>query len=77
MARDICVTVGERIRVARGERHWTQQMLADHAELTREHIVRIENGTAEMGLRTFEKIAQALEVNYCFLLQGRPEPKSS
>jgi len=44
------------------KRGWTQQILADHAELTREHISAIETGRSEPGLRALERIAGALEV---------------
>jgi len=37
-------------------------MLADHAELTREHMSELESGKKEMGVRTLERIAKALEV---------------
>lgn len=36
-------------------------MLADHAELTREHISAVETARAEVGLRALERIARALE----------------
>lgn len=63
MATDICVRVGRRIRVLRTKREWTQAMLADHAELTREHLSELENGHKEIGIRALEKIARALGVN--------------
>lgn len=62
MATDICVRIGRRMRVLRTERGWTQDMLADHAALTREHVSELENGHKEMGVRTLERIAQAFEV---------------
>jgi DNA-binding Xre family transcriptional regulator len=37
-------------------------MLADHAEITREHLSELESGKKEMGVRTLERIAGALEV---------------
>jgi transcriptional regulator with XRE-family HTH domain len=46
---DICVRVGRRIRSLRLKRGWTQQMLADHAQLTREHVSAGETGKAEPG----------------------------
>ena len=61
MATDICARVGRRIRTLRYRRGWTQAMLADHAELTREHISAVETGRAEVGLRALERIALALE----------------
>lgn len=41
----------------------TQAMLADHAELTREHLSELENGKKEIGVRALERITQALELN--------------
>ena len=63
MATDICVRIGRRIRVLRTERGWTQAMLADHSELTREHLSELENGHKEIGVRALEKIALALNLN--------------
>ncbi len=62
MATDICFVVGKRIKSLRKERGWTQQMLADHAQLTREHVSVIERGHAEPGLRILARIAASLEV---------------
>lgn len=36
-------------------------MLADHSELTREHISAVETARSEPGLRALERIANALE----------------
>ena len=63
MAKDICVQIGRRIRVLRTERGWTQVMLADHAELTREHLSELENGHKEIGVRALEKIVHALDLS--------------
>jgi transcriptional regulator with XRE-family HTH domain len=62
MATDICVKIGRRIRVLRTQRGWAQSMLADHAAITREHLSELENGNKEMGVRTLERIANALKV---------------
>jgi transcriptional regulator with XRE-family HTH domain len=35
-------------------------MLADHAEMAREHLSELENGHKEIGVRTLERIASAL-----------------
>ena len=63
MATDICVWVGKRIRALRLKRGWTQQLLADHAQLAREHISAIETARSEPGLRALERIALALDVS--------------
>ena len=68
MATDICVRIGRRIRLPRTERGWTQAMLADHAELTREHLSELENGNKEIGVRALERIAIALDKNLSELL---------
>ena len=62
--------IGRRIRVLRTEREWTQAMLADHADLTREHLSELENGHKEMGVRALEKIASALDVNLDKFFEG-------
>lgn len=38
-------------------------MLADHSELAREHVVRVEAGQKEVGIETLDKILSALEVS--------------
>jgi transcriptional regulator with XRE-family HTH domain len=38
-------------------------MLADHSELTREHLSELENGHKEIGVRALEKIVLALNLN--------------
>jgi len=62
MASDICVRVGRKIRALRRAKGWSQQLLADHAELERAHLSRLEDGKREAGLRVLERIAEALEV---------------
>jgi len=69
-APDICEIVGARIRSLREKRGWTQQMLADHASLSREHINKIENGEAEPGLRALYRIAASLEISLGKLLNS-------
>ncbi len=62
MATDICVRVGNRIRELRQAKEWSQQMLADHAQIERAHLTRLEEGRKEAGLRVLERIAEALGV---------------
>ena len=62
MAKDICARVGKRIRELRAARGWTQAMLADHAELAREHLSELERGRKEIGIRALARVAAALEV---------------
>lgn len=62
MAIDICKRVGRKIAALRTAKGWSQQLLADHAQISREHVLRIEAGQKELGMRTLERIATALEV---------------
>jgi transcriptional regulator with XRE-family HTH domain len=45
-------------------------MLADHAELTREHLSELENGHKEIGVRALEKIVGALDLNLHQFFEG-------
>ena len=62
--------IGRRIRVLRTERGWTQAMLADHAELTREHLSELENGHKEIGVKALEKIVVALDLSLQQFFEG-------
>jgi transcriptional regulator with XRE-family HTH domain len=44
-------------------------MLADHADITREHLSELECGKKEIGVRTLEKIAGALDTAPADLLK--------
>lgn len=70
MATDICIAIGRRIRVLRTQKGWTQAMLADHAELTREHLSELENGNKEIGARALERISSALDVKLSQFFDG-------
>ncbi len=70
MATDICVAVGQRIRQLRQAKGWSQQILADHAQIERSHLARLEEGKREAGLRMLAKLAVALEVEPSDLLSG-------
>lgn len=76
MASDICVRVGRRIRELRQEKGWSQQLLADHAELERAHLSRLEEGKREAGLRVLERIARALDVEVEDLVRRGPVKRS-
>jgi transcriptional regulator with XRE-family HTH domain len=63
MATDICIRIGRRIRDLRLKQGMTQTILADHAQITREHLSELENGKKEIGVRTLERITAALGVS--------------
>ncbi len=45
-------------------------MLADHAELTREHLSEVEGGKKEIGVRTLDRIVRALDVSLANFFDG-------
>jgi transcriptional regulator with XRE-family HTH domain len=63
VAIDICKRIGRRIRNLRLGRGMTQVMLADHAQITREHLSELENGKKEIGVRILERIVSSLGVS--------------
>ena len=62
--------LGRRIRALRIDRGWTQQILADHAELTRESISAIENGRFDPTFSTLKRLAQALDLKLEEVFKG-------
>jgi transcriptional regulator with XRE-family HTH domain len=45
-------------------------MLADHAELTREHLSELEGGKKEIGVKLLERIIQALDLSWLRFFDG-------
>lgn len=45
-------------------------MLADHAEMTREHLSELENGHKEIGIQILDRITRALEVSLSQFFEG-------
>jgi len=70
MATGDCKALGKRIRALRGAKGWTQQLLADHAELPRESISAIENGRFDPTFSTLTRIAAALGLKLDEMLHG-------
>lgn len=67
---DVCVKIGRRIRVLRTAKGWTQAMLADHAQIAREHLSELENGHKEAGARTLQAIADAFDMSLAEFFRG-------
>lgn len=62
-------TVGRRIREAREDRRWSQERLAEHAELARVTVVRIELGVQAARLDHLYLIADALGIPLSHLVR--------
>lgn len=61
---------GRRLREAREEKGWTQEELADRADLTSVQISRVERGVREVRLTTLLKLVAALGVKPDQLMDG-------
>lgn len=55
--------VGERIRDIRNGRNWSQEELADRANISRSYMGEIERGQSSATIESLEKITDALEIS--------------
>ncbi|MGA3126072.1 MAG: helix-turn-helix transcriptional regulator [Candidatus Korobacteraceae bacterium] len=70
VTRDICVTLGERIRQLRTDRGWRQIDLAEEAGVHENFVTDLELGRKEACLRTLQKLASAFDMKVAELLKG-------
>jgi transcriptional regulator with XRE-family HTH domain len=68
-------TIGERVRRLRKARDWTQVALAYNAGRAPSVVSQIETGKREPELSTVKSLAEALEVDWRYLLLGDQLPK--
>ncbi len=71
MASSIRIWIGRRIRFLRTEKGWTQQILADHADMNREHLSELENGKRDPDCGMVEKLAKAMGLTLEQFFRGR------
>ena len=64
------VRFGENVRNAREERAWTQEKLADRADVDQTFISGIERGARNPTVITISKLAKALGVSAAELCGG-------
>lgn len=55
-------TFGKRVRELRKDRGWTQERLAEAADLHENYVSRLETGEQEPGLFVILRLCRALEV---------------
>jgi transcriptional regulator with XRE-family HTH domain len=60
MRERVGLIVGRRIRDLRQAKGWSQEKLAEEADLDRTYIGRIERGEKNIGVENLVKIAEAL-----------------
>jgi len=71
MATAISIWIGKRILALRKQKGWSQQILADHAAMNREHLSDLENGKYEPSAGLIERLSKALGVTLEEFFRGR------
>ena len=69
-------TIGERVRRLRTAKGWTQVALAYNAGRAPSVVSQVETGKRQPELSTIKHLAEALEVDWRYLLLGDQLPKS-
>lgn len=65
--------IGERIKLARKSKKFTQKALAEEINLSSNYIYLIESGNEKPSDRTVKDICSKLKVNYHWLVNGTGE----
>lgn len=73
MKKDTLETLGQRIRAQRKALGWTQEELADNAEIDRSYIGGVERGQRNLTFNVLCKICEALRCDVATLTTGIPE----
>ena len=63
------LTMGDRIQDTRKKRGFTQEQLAEQAEITVEYISQIERGLKTPSMQVFIKLVEILDVSADYLLR--------
>ena len=62
--------LGKRIRLLRLQKGWSQERLAEEANLGRTFAGSIERGEKDLRIKTLCKLCDALEKSFAELMQG-------
>lgn len=68
MVDDVYIQAGRRIRRFRKKKGYSEEELAEKAEITRKFLHRIETGQSGFSAGTLVKLSNALEVNCNYIL---------
>jgi transcriptional regulator with XRE-family HTH domain len=66
---DIKIRFGRRLRELRLERGWSQEILANLAEIDRTYIPGIESGKRNVSIMVIQKLSKVLEMSISDLLK--------
>jgi XRE family transcriptional regulator, regulator of sulfur utilization len=64
---DAAATLGRRIRQLRDRKGWTQEQLAEHADIQKTYLAETENGKRNPSLKHLQKLAKAFHVGIAAL----------
>lgn len=67
---DIKIRFGKRLRELRLEKGWSQEALANLAEIDRTYIPGIENGRRNISIVVIEKLALVFSISVSDFLKG-------
>jgi transcriptional regulator with XRE-family HTH domain len=70
MPEDVKKLVGTQIRFFREKKGWSQEGLAERADLDRTYIGRIERGEKNIGIENLTRIARTLGTTVAVLVKG-------
>jgi transcriptional regulator with XRE-family HTH domain len=71
MPDDVVRKVGRRIRELRQKKGWSQEKLAEEADLHRTYIGQVERGEKSIGVENLYRLARALSVRAGSLLPDK------
>ena len=60
---DIAVIVGERIKELRNKKAWTQEQLAEYADLLVSYLIALEKGRKNASVNVIYRIANAFDIS--------------
>ena len=66
---DITIALGKRIRSLRQSKGWTQEPLAEYADLHVSYIVLLEKGANRATIETLDKLSKAFGLSIADLVQ--------
>jgi transcriptional regulator with XRE-family HTH domain len=66
----VLAAFGQNVRKRREARDFTQEVLAERAELDRTYISDIERGTRNLGIENVVRLAKALDISPAKLMEG-------
>ena len=70
MPPNVRLIVGRRIRELRNKKGWSQEQLAEHADLDRTYVGRIERGEKNIGIENLSRLAKTLGAPTSSLVKG-------